>query len=120
MRRRSGGTNAGRRGGAPLADPDLAGLRPQEAGHQAQRCRLAAPGGPEEGDELARLDVERQALDGRDIAVALGQCFENDAGQGLGGTARGWREPTLADLVEQRLVADLENARRLCAIPPDL
>src|SRR5439155_24245013 len=81
---------------------------------------IAASGGPEEGDGLARLDVERQALDARDIAVALGQCFENGAGQGLGGAARGWREPTLADLVEQRLVADLENARRLCAIPPDL
>src|SRR5216683_8140114 len=37
---------------------------------------------------------------------------------GLARSMRGWLQPALADLVEQRLVADLENARGLGAIPP--
>src|SRR3989442_14796723 len=38
--------------------------------------------------------------------------------RGLARSMRGWLQPALADLVQQRLVADLEDARGLGAIPP--
>ena len=45
-------------------DADVAGVRLLEAGDHAQGRRLAAAGRPEQRDELARLDRERQVVDG--------------------------------------------------------
>ena len=42
-----------------------------QAGDQAQRRRLAGAGRAEQHDELAVLDVERQIVDGDDVAEAL-------------------------------------------------
>src|SRR5206468_11326513 len=112
----------------------------EKARDQPQRRRLAAARGSEERDQLARLDVQREALDGGDVAVALGQRLDHDAGPQVWGRAtgreaptiagrwveigclarsmRGWLQPALADLVEQRIVADLENERGIVAILP--
>ncbi len=53
-----------------VADRDLAGGDLLEAGDHAQGGRLAAAGGPDEDHELARLDLEREVVDRRDVVVA--------------------------------------------------
>src|SRR5258708_6120919 len=52
------------------------GCRIDEAGNDAQGCGLAAAGGTEQDEELAIGDVERNIIDGLEVAIALG-----DAGQ---------------------------------------
>ena len=72
--------DAGRRGKASLAHPDLAGLRTEESRDQTEGRRLAAPGGPEERDELAGLDFQTESFHRGDVAVALGQPFDRHPG----------------------------------------
>jgi hypothetical protein len=51
-----------------------------EARHHAQRRRLAAAAGAEQGEELARRQLEAQLVDGDDLAEALGDRIQLDAG----------------------------------------
>ena len=51
-----------------LAEADGAARRKLEAGEHAQGRRLAAARGPEQADELARLDVEVEIVDRDDRA----------------------------------------------------
>ena len=55
----------------PLAvDAHHAAVRLVEAGQTGQQRRLAGPGGPGDGDHLALLDGERDALQGERLVVA--------------------------------------------------
>ena len=66
--RRCGGT-------APMSSPSSR-MRPSfgvfEAGEQAQQRGLAAAGGPEQREELACADIERERVDRGHRAEALG------------------------------------------------
>ncbi len=53
--------------------PDVGGSNP---GHHAQRGRLAAPGWPQEADELTRLDLEVERLDGDHPVELLAHALE--------------------------------------------
>ncbi len=48
--------------------PDFAGVRPLEAGDQAQRRRLAAARGAEQREELAVMHLEIELGDRDDVA----------------------------------------------------
>ena len=58
------------------ADLDHAFVLRVEAGDRAQQRGLAAAGGPEEADELALLDVERDVLQRGELAEALVQVAD--------------------------------------------
>ena len=60
------------------ADLDPAGGDGDEAREGAQQRRLAAAGGPEEGDELARGDGEVDVVEDRDVAVGDVQALDPD------------------------------------------
>ena len=51
-----------------------------EAGHDAHRGRLAGTVGSEEAGDESRLDLERDVVDGRERAVALGESLHCDHG----------------------------------------
>ncbi len=51
---------------------------PLEAGEHAQRGRLATAGRPDEDEELAILDVEREVVDRDDLAEQLVDVIEAD------------------------------------------
>ena len=53
-------------------------VRRLEAGEQAQQRGLAAAGRPQEREELARIDLEGQVIDGREGAEPLGDALERD------------------------------------------
>ena len=55
-------------------DPPLVGTL--EARDQAQRCRLAGAGGPEQGEKLAGGDLEVDAVDGDHVAVRFADADE--------------------------------------------
>ena len=61
-------------------DPDRPVVRRLEPGDQVEHRRLAAARRAEEGQELAGLDLEREAVDGRDRAEPLGETDEAEAG----------------------------------------
>ena len=65
---------------APLADADLARIGVEQPGQQIERGGLARPGRAEQRDELARLDVEVERIEGDHLAVALGHAAEGNAG----------------------------------------
>ena len=71
--------DAGGRRQTAVADPDLAGLRRQKAGDEPQRGGLAAARGPQQREQLSRLDLERQAVDRADVTVALRERLEDHA-----------------------------------------
>jgi hypothetical protein len=73
----------GQPGDVVPADPHLAFVGPLEARDQAQRRRLPAPRRPEEREELARPDLEVDAVDGRDVAESLRDSDELDVGSPL-------------------------------------
>ncbi len=50
-------------GDVALADPDLAGVDVEQAGDGVEQRGLAAAGGPEQDQELAALDLERQPVE---------------------------------------------------------
>ena len=54
-------------------DADRAGGRLGQAGDDPERRRLAAAAGAEEGDELLFIDVERDVVEGKCFAEALGE-----------------------------------------------
>jgi hypothetical protein len=64
---------------ALAADLDVAGCRLHEARDHPQRRRLAAARRAEQDDELALGDLEIDALNYVDVAVALAKLFEPDA-----------------------------------------
>ena len=75
----------GRRyGGTPArscsVEHDASGVRLFEAREHAQQRGLAAAGRSEQREELAREDIERQRVDGDEIAEALGDVVERDDG----------------------------------------
>ena len=58
-------------------DPPLVGLL--EAADHAKARRLPAAARPEQGEELALPDLERDGLDRLHVAEALGDRLENDS-----------------------------------------
>ena len=62
-----------------VVDVDLAGGRDLEPGQHHQRRRLARAGGPEQRDELAGRDIERDVVDRDHGAVSLLDAVEDDA-----------------------------------------
>ena len=60
------------------ADADRAGGREEQAAHQLEGGRLAGAVGAEEGEQLAGLDVQAQAVHRRLGAVVLGDVVELD------------------------------------------
>ena len=56
-----------------------AGVRPLEAGHDAQQRGLAGTGGAEQGQQLARLHLERHPIEGEIVAEALADVEDLDA-----------------------------------------
>ena len=64
--------------GVHAADQDLALVGLLEAGDHPQRRGLAAPGGPEQGEELALAHLEGDGVDRRQLAEALGDRPELD------------------------------------------
>ena len=61
-----------------LADGDSAARELLQAGHHAQRGRLAAARRAEEHEELAVGDVQRQVIDRGGVAELLGDAVEAD------------------------------------------
>ena len=59
-------------------------MRPSLGGHgaaqAAQERRLAGARAPDDGDELAGLDADRQGLERGGTTVTLGETFDGDAG----------------------------------------
>jgi hypothetical protein len=60
------------------ADQDAAGRGVLETGKHAQRRRLAAAGGAEQGHQRAGLDRQRQVGDGGEGAEGLAHVLEDD------------------------------------------
>ena len=57
---------------------DAAVIDPRQPGDGAQQRALAAAAGPEQHEELAVADVERDVVDDRHAAVVLGDLVEGD------------------------------------------
>ncbi|ELB86292.1 phenol hydroxylase, partial [Rhodococcus wratislaviensis IFP 2016] len=72
-------------GDVAFADADGTVVDVLETGQHPQRRRLAAPGGADEDEEFAVLDVEVQRIDGRHIGtgVHLGGCVVRDSCHGV-------------------------------------
>jgi hypothetical protein len=68
-----------------------------ETGEHAQQRGLAAAGGAEQGEELAVIDIQRQIVDGGEIAEALGDVL--DRNKRLGGRI-GPRRKRTANIAE--------------------
>ena len=65
----------------PVAlDPQLTGRERDEAADQVEGRRLAATRWTEQTEELARLDLQRYAVDRHGRTVALGDIDELDRG----------------------------------------
>ena len=77
-----GRDHAGRRREASIADPDLAGLWPEEPRDQAERRRLAAARRPEERDQLAGLHPEVEPFERRKVAIPLRQPLDRHTRHG--------------------------------------
>ena len=71
-----------RRGDVHAVDPDAALGRALESGHHAQQRRLAGARAAEQAEDLAAVDVERDVVDGDEVAEPLGQLLEPDIGLG--------------------------------------
>jgi hypothetical protein len=65
----------------PVADVDPAGARLLQPGGDAQRGGLAAAGRPQEDEELAVLDLQRQLIQRDDAAEPLADLVEEYASQ---------------------------------------
>src|SRR5690606_13004535 len=66
-------------GDVGAVDPDPPAARPLEAGDHPQRGRLAAAARPEQREELAAVDREIEAADGRQLAEALRDRLQLDS-----------------------------------------
>jgi hypothetical protein len=76
------------RGDAPhglSGDGDLTLGRLLEAGDHAQRRRLAAPGRPEQREELALVDLQRETIHRHELPEAFGdpRQFDGHAAPGI-------------------------------------
>jgi len=63
-------------------ESDLALVGALEPGQETERRGLAAARGPEDGEELAGPDVERNVVERDRVAVALPDSGEADRGSG--------------------------------------
>ena len=73
------GPAIGRRAGKVLAvEDDFARRRLLEARQHAQQRGLAAAGGAEQREEFAVVDIEREVVDGDEIAELLGDVLEGN------------------------------------------
>src|SRR5262249_4112146 len=63
---------------AAVAEPDLAAVGCVKAGDQPQECRLSAPGGPEQREQLAVADLEARAVDGGHASEPLEDTEQTD------------------------------------------
>src|SRR6185503_7914905 len=61
-------------------DPGPASRRNQEAGEHADGRRLARPVGPQEAEDLARVDLEADVIDGDERSERTGQVKGLDDG----------------------------------------
>ena len=61
-------------------DEDAPGVGPVEAGDEAERRRLAAPGGPEQGEELALREREIDPVERDHLAELAPQLLQLDVG----------------------------------------
>ena len=75
-------------GDVAAVEEDLAGVDLGEARDHAQERALAAAARPEQHEELAGRDLERDAVDDRGVAVALGEVLDADRHRGGVGEAR--------------------------------
>jgi hypothetical protein len=76
----------------PVAEVDRPGTRLLEAADHPQRRRLPAARGPEQREEAALLDLEREVVDRRDAVEALRQALEphiDDRRRGIHGSVGG-------------------------------
>src|SRR5207248_3642559 len=92
-------------------DANLAAGRVQEAGQHLQRRRLAGAVRAEEADDLARLEVERHAVDRSDFAPAA----VDEAAHGRGEARLALRHPE--DLLQPVDVYDPRHAVQLTLLP---
>jgi hypothetical protein len=69
-------------------DPDLAGIGLDEAGNGAQQRGLAAAARPQQAEELAFADLQRDAVQRDDGFVALGDADDVDRAHRLFLSAR--------------------------------
>jgi hypothetical protein len=65
--------------GVLAVQPHATGIRPLEAGHDAQQRGLAGARRAEQGQQLARLHLERDAVEGDIVAEALADVEDLDA-----------------------------------------
>ena len=77
--RQPGAHEAGRLvpGDVDAVEQDPPGRRAEQPGDRAEQRRLAGAVGSDEGDELARADVERDAVERDDGAVARRQPLDD-------------------------------------------
>ena len=109
-------------------DLDRAGGRGLEPGEDAQQRRLAAARRADDHEELARLDVDRDAVDGDELAEGLLQIADADGrprrladdgrsagrfadGTQIGGAGAHWPFITLAGRIVPGNPADLNSPR---------
>ena len=76
------------------ADDDLAGIRLDDAGDEAQQHGLAGAGGAEEHEGLAVGDIERQVVEHGLALVALGDVLQLQRGHDYPFTAPSDRPST--------------------------
>src|SRR4051794_23453330 len=116
-----GPRRVGQLGVGPPLDARLAGRRPREAEHHAQRGRLAGAVRPEEARHGALAHRERQVVDGDDVGVALREAGSLDRRAARHGRAlpllRAARRAEADDLVGS--VAERPHARLAAATQRD-
>src|SRR5205807_917354 len=66
-------------GGILAVEQHTARVRSLEPGNDPEECGLAAPGRPQERDQLARREIERHAIERGIAAERLGYAFNRDA-----------------------------------------
>ena len=71
-----------------IIDEDAAGGGALDAGREAEQRGLAAAGGTEQAEHLARRDVDRDLVERQRVAIAPRHVLEGEArGEGDGGLA---------------------------------
>ena len=70
-------------GHVDAVDVDLAAGRPLEAGQHPQQRRLAAARAAEQAEDLLLVDVERDVVDGDELAELLRDAIDPDEGLGV-------------------------------------
>ena len=76
------------RGRVLAGEEDLAGVRRLEAGDDAEQRRLSGAARAEERGERAALDVERDVLEGDEVAEALRDVADEDRHQAVSSLGR--------------------------------